>query len=70
MQDYIKILEKRKKIKNPHLLELVEHTRISEQNMCSSTFKIRTVIEYPFKNLKDEIWERSTAVKRKYFQED
>lgn len=44
MEAYIRILEKRKKIKNPHLLELIEHTRISEQNMCSSMFKIRTVV--------------------------
>lgn len=55
MNGYIRLLEKRKKIKNPHLLELVEHTKISEQNMCSSTFKIRTVVEYPFKTVKDEI---------------
>jgi hypothetical protein len=29
MVNYLKILDKRKKIKNSHLLELIEHTRIT-----------------------------------------
>jgi hypothetical protein len=38
--------------------------------MCSSTFKIRTVVEYPFKTVKDEILERSAPVNQRFFNED
>jgi len=70
MQEYTKLLDRRKKIKNPHLLELIEHTQINEQGMCSAAFKIRTLVEYPFKCIHDEIQERTSPPPKRYFSED
>jgi hypothetical protein len=52
---FLKVLEKRKKIKNPHLLELIEFSRVFEQHMCSSTVKVKTITEHPFKTLQDDL---------------
>jgi hypothetical protein len=43
MQQYVSLLDRRKKIKNPHLLELVEYNKVVSQLMCSSTFKLKIV---------------------------
>lgn len=70
MVHYINLLEKRKKIKNPHLLELIEYNKVVDQLMCSSTFKLKIVSELPFKTIKEDIKERTSSSPVKFFTED
>ena len=68
--EFLRLLEKRKKLKNPHLLEIIEFNRVFQQHMCSSTFKVKTIAEHPFKTLQDDLVQRSKTSPKRYFTED
>ena len=70
LNEYMRLLQRRQKIKNPHVLELLEYDRLVEQHMCSSSFKIKLVSEFPFKSLRDDLQERAAVSPPKAFSED
>lgn len=70
MTQYTALLEKRRKIKNPHLLDLIEYSKVVDQLMCSSSFKLKIISELPFKTIKDDLRERNATTPRKSFEED
>ena len=56
-----KLIVKRQKIKCSHVLNVTEIHRREEKNVCSILQKIYLLIEYPFKNLGEEVEERVNA---------
>ena len=70
MTQYTALLEKRKKIKNAHLLDLIQYSKVVDQLMCSSTFKLKIINELPFKTIKDDLRERNAGTPKKFFDED
>jgi serine/threonine protein kinase len=63
------LLECRAQLKNHHILSLVEIKEKQQDYICSIHYKMYLVLEYSFKNLAQEIRERSTPIENNYFQE-
>ena len=51
-------IEKRRNLPNQHLLAIRETYTRTESNLCSNEFKLFLMVEYPFRNLREEIEER------------
>lgn len=54
-------IEKRRTQTNEHLLAIRETYTRTESNLCSNDYKLFLMVEYPFRNLQEEVEERKLA---------
>ena len=53
---------------NQHVLSIREYYTRTESNLCSNEFKLFLMVEYPFRNLHEEVEERKLT--EDYFREN
>lgn len=66
LEERLKILNRRRKIKSDHILSIVDFKPIKDDKICGSTTYVSLLIEYPFESLYYETLHRLSYPKESH----